>query len=109
MPDVLHKPRSVVQDEVMTDREIIEAIRAWVARHPRPDLPVRVPVGGQAMSPRDLLYEVERHTKTGREFTEGLRGLADEHPRIGMARLLDRIREPGSADDDIFRGFRASF
>src|SRR2546430_1856581 len=70
---------------------VLAALREWVERHPRPDEPVRLSLSGQPLSPRQLVREVERRSRTGREFVAGFERLAALAPELGMSGLMARL------------------
>jgi len=74
---------------------VVEALEAWVNRHPAPDTPVlSIAVSGQ-YSPRQLLCEVRDRSETGLQIEEMIE-TAVASKAYTLKQILDLFQSPGS-------------
>jgi hypothetical protein len=54
-------------------QQLVVALRVWVKRHPRPDVPFLSFVGSRPLSPRQISSAVAQGTKEGEDFLRMVR------------------------------------
>jgi hypothetical protein len=81
-------------------RELLDALVAWVDRHPEPDRPVFGFAGREFVSPRGLVRAIRSESEVGRQFIHSVELVLTEIPfetyiksieRSGRTRML-RLR-----------------
>lgn len=111
-------PPGDIGPQSLDDRQraqLLEALNAWVTRHPTPDRPFFGFVGSDLVSPRQLFNAVRVETQVGRQFVRSVELVLTEIPfeiyinsiersgrnrRLRLRRVAQRLRHLFAEEDE---------